>query len=188
MKKKLVSIAAAAVMMLALPTMAFAAPSPTGPNTTGDVNGITVTVKADKGTVSAPAVVDKAASTVPAGVTPLVSFEVVGDKDASGVTISFNIGKEYAGHAYTIYVEHSDGTQGKDITGVVAADGSITFTVDSLSIFSVVIGDVVSSSTANTGATSPQTGVDFAGVAGGTIAMAVAAGVVFVALRKKVTE
>ena len=51
-----------------------------------------------------------------------------------------------------------------------------------------MIGDVVSSSTANTGSTSPQTGIDLGTVAGATVVTAIAAGAVFVALRKKVTE
>lgn len=188
MKKRIVAIACAAAMMLALPTLAWAAPSPVGNNTSGDVNGTVVNVTAKSGNVSAPAIAPHAAKTVPAGVTPLVSFEITGDEAASGVTVSFNVGSQYANHAYTIYVEHSDGTAGENITGVVGSDGTITFTVDKLSIFSVVIGDVASSSTTNAGSTSPQTGVDLGTVAGATVVTAIAAGAVFVALRKKVTE
>lgn len=185
MKKKLVSIAAAAVMMLALPTMAFAAPSPTGNDTvTATVSGTTISAKATNGTVVIAAA-EKAASTVPDGVAPLLSFKAEGD--ATNVTFSFNVGAQYANHNFTVYVEHTNGTAGENITGVVDKDGNLSFTVKGFSIFSVVIGDLAST-TSNTGSTSPQTGVDFAGVAGGTIAMAVAAGVVFVALRKKVTE
>ena len=104
------------------------------------------------------------------------------------MTFSFNVGSQYANHAFTVYVEHGNGEAGENITGVVASDGTLTFTAPSLSIFSVVIGDVVSSSTANTGSTSPQTGVDLGTVAGATVVTAIAAGAVFVALRKKVTE
>lgn len=186
MKKRIVAIACAAALMLALPTLAWAAPSPSGNNETGNVGGITVTVKAENGTVSAPVASDKPAKTVPEGVTPLMSFVV--DGTGTNVTFSFNVGSQYANHAFTVYVEHGNGEAGENITGVVASDGTLTFTAPSLSIFSVVIGDVVSSSTANTGSTSPQTGVDLGTVAGATVVTAIAAGAVFVALRKKVTE
>ena len=172
--------------MLALPTLAWAAPSPSGNNETGNVGGITVTAKAENGTVSAPVASDKPAKTVPEGVTPLMSFVATGT--GTNVTFSFNVGSQYANHAFTVYVEHGKGEAGVNITGVVASDGTLTFTAPSLSIFSVVIGDVVSSSTANTGSTSPQTGVDLGTVAGATVVTAIAAGAVFVALRKKVTE
>jgi hypothetical protein len=186
MKKRIAAIACAAALMLALPTLAWAAPSPSGNNETGNVGGITVTVKAENGTVSAPVASDKPAKTVPEGVTPLMSFVV--DGTGTNVTFSFNVGSQYANHAFTVYVEHGNGEAGENITGVVASDGTLTFTAPSLSIFSVVIGDVVSSSTANTGSTSPQTGIDLGTVAGATVVTAIAAGAVFVALRKKVTE
>ena len=186
MKKRIVAIACAAALMLALPTLAWAAPSPSGNNETGNVGGITVTAKAENGTVSAPVASDKPAKTVPNGVTPLMSFVATGT--GTNVTFSFNVGSQYANHAFTVYVEHGNGEAGENITGVVASDGTLTFTAPSLSIFSVVIGDVVSSSTANTGSTSPQTGVDLGTVAGATVVTAIAAGAVFVALRKKVTE
>ena len=78
MKKRIAAIACAAALMLALPTLAWAAPSPSGNNETGNVGGITVTVKAENGTVSAPVASDKPAKTVPEGVTPLMSFVVDG--------------------------------------------------------------------------------------------------------------
>ncbi|WP_143412156.1 hypothetical protein [Arabiibacter massiliensis] len=183
MKKRIVAIACAAALMLAMPTLAWAAPSPSG-NTVKDSNGVSATVKAESGTIEGIQVSPKAASNAQGNV--IASFEVKGD--ATNVTMTFNVGAKYAGYAYTVYIQHNDGTT-EAKSGTVAADGTITVNVDKLSIFSIAIGDkVADSSASNTGAKSPQTGVDFGMVAGATAVAAVAAGVVFVALRKKVTE
>ena len=85
-------------------------------------------------------------------------------------------------------MQHTDGTTEDFLTGTVAADGTIAIHVDKLSIFSIAIGAAGSTANANTGSTSPQTGVDLGTVAGATVVTAIAAGAVFVALRKKVTE
>ncbi len=119
--------------------------------------------------------------------TSLMSFVVTGDGHERRRS-TFNVGSQYADHAFTVYVSIATAKPARTSTGIVAADGTSTSTAPSLSIFSVAIGDVVSSSTANTGSTSPQTGVDLGTVAGATVVTAIAAGAVFVALRKKVTE
>ena len=183
MKKRIVAIACAAAMMLAMPTLAWAAPSPSG-NTVTDNNGVSASASATEGTIESVEVSSTPAKNAQGNV--IASFEVKGD--AKNVTLTFNVGKEYAGYAYTVYIQHNSGDTDSQ-SGTVAADGTITIKVDSLSIFSIAIGDkVADSATANTGAKSPQTGVDFGMVAGATAVAAVAAGVVFVALRKKVTE
>ncbi len=100
------------------------------------------------------------------------------------MTFSFNVGSQYANHAFTVYVEHGNG-EDRDFHRRCCLRRHADVHGPSLSIFSVVIGDVVSSSTANTGSTSPQTGIDLGTVAGATVVTAIAAGAVFVALRRK---
>lgn len=185
MKKRIVAIACAAALMLAMPTLAWAAPSPSGNTVTGS-NGVVAQVTAGSGTIDEVKAVDTKASNVPAGTDIVASFEVTGD--ATDVTLTFNVGAKYAGYAYTVYIQHTDGTT-ETATGTVAADGAITVKAAKLSVFSIAIGDkVADTAAANKGAKSPQTGVDFGMVAGATAATAIAAGVVFIALRKKVTE
>lgn len=186
MKKRIVAIACAAALMLALPTLAWAAPSPSNNGTATGSNGVTAVVKAGSGTIESVASTTTQASNVPAGTDIVASFEVTGD--ATNVDLTFNVGTQYAGHAFTVYVQHTDGTT-ETLTGTVAADGTVSIHVDKLSIFSIAIGDkVADTAAANTGAKSPQTGVDLGTVAGATVVTAIAAGAVFVALRKKVTE
>ena len=186
MKKRIVAIACAAALMLAMPTLAWAAPSPSNNGTVTGNNGVVAQVTAGSGTIKDVKAVDTKASNVPAGTDIVASFEVTGD--ATDVTLTFNVGAKYAGYAYTVYIQHTDGTT-ETATGTVAADGTITVKADKLSIFSIAIGDkVADTAAANKGAKSPQTGVDFGMVAGATAATAIAAGVVFIALRKKVTE
>ena len=187
MKKKLVAITCAMALMLALPTLAFAAPSPSNPDPAPVVgkNEVVIAVKAGSGTVDSVDISTTDASNVPAGSEVLASFEVKGD--ATDVTLTFNVGAKYAGYSATIYIQHNDGTtEAKTVT--VGADGMISVHVDKLSVFSIVMGEKGAAAAADKGAKSPATGVDFGTVAGGTVAMAIAAGVVFVALRKKVTE
>lgn len=172
-----------------MPALAFAAPSPSTPavseNTTAKAdNGTTVDAKAGSGTIESTTAVSKAADNVPAGATVLASFEVKGD--ATDVTLTFNVGTQYAGHTCTVYVQHNDGTT-EALTATVSSDGTLSIHVDKLSVFSLVMGDKAAGS-ADGSSKSPQTGVDFGGVAGATAVAAIAAGVVFVALRKKVTE
>ena len=160
--------------MLALPTLAWAAPSPSNNGTATGSNGVTAVVKAGSGTIESVASTTTQASNVPAGTDIVASFEVTGD--ATNVDLTFNVGTQYAGHAFTVYVQHTDGT-------------TVSIHVDKLSIFSIAIGDkVADTAAANTGAKSPQTGVDLGTIAGATVVTAIAAGAVFVALRKKVTE
>lgn len=171
--------------MLALPTLAWADPSPSN-NGSGNAtapNGVTANVQAD-GTITNVAVSDTPAQGATGNI--VASFLVEGD--ATNVTLTFNVGKQYAGHAYTVYIEHNTGAT-ETQSGTVQSDGTIIVKVDSLSIFSIAIGDkVADTAAANTGAKSPQTGVDLGTVAGATVVTAIAAGAVFVALRKKVTE
>lgn len=198
--KKLVSAFAAFTMMLALPTVAMAAQfnSPSGTTVTAPGTGVAISVSGD---VSGNGFIhvdpsDVAASNVPEGVTPLASFEVVADDNVSftELSLTFSVGSKYAGAKATVYIQHGDGTT--DVQeATVAADGTVTITVDRLSIFSI-FSIVVDESTipadggvaTDTSATAPATDVNSAAVAGVTVAAIAGAGVVAVALRKKVSE
>ena len=79
------------------------------------------------------------------------------------------------------------------ITGYLSAtDGTVTITVDRLSIFSIVVDESTIPAdggvATDTSATAPATDVNSAAVAGVTVAAIAGAGVVAVALRKKVSE
>lgn len=195
--KKLVSAFAAFTMMLALPTVAMAAQfnSPSGTTVTAPGTGVAISVSGD---VSGDGFIhvdpsDAAASNVPEGVTPLASFEVVADDNVSftELSLTFSVGSQYAGAKATVYIQHGDGTT--DVQeATVAADGTVTITVDRLSIFSIVVDESTIPAdggvATDTSATAPATDVNSAAVAGVTVAAIAGAGVVAVTLRKKVSE
>lgn len=207
--KKIVGVFAAATMMFALPSVAMAAQfnSPSGTTVT-DQSGVSISVSGDVTSASGNGYIDvnagsAPAANVPAGVTPLATFEVVaeGDVQFSELSLTFSVGSQYAGAQATVYVVHSDGTQ-EAIPATVAADGTVTVTVDRLSVFSIVVdestipsgnqggtaGGTTGGTTTDTSATSPYTGAFLAPVAGMTVAAFAAAGGVSVVLRKKVNE
>ena len=204
--KKLVSAFAAFTMMLALPTVAMAAQfnSPSGTTVTAPGTGVAISVSGDVTSASGSGYIDvepvsEVASNVPAGVTPLASFEVVaeGDVEFTELTLSFSIGARYAGAKATVYIEHGDGTQEtREVT--VAADGTVSITVDRLSVFSIVVDESTipaegeGTGTAGTGkdtsATSPTTDASILPVLGMTVVSTMGAGATAVALRKKVNE
>lgn len=207
--KKIVGVFAAATMMFALPSVAMAAQfnSPSGTTVT-DQSGVSISVSGDVTSASGNGYIDvnagsTPAANVPAGVTPLATFEVVaeGDVQFSELSLTFSVGSQYAGAQATVYVVHSDGSQ-EAIPATVAADGTVTVTVDRLSVFSIVVdestipsgnqggtaGGTTGGTTTDTSATSPYTGAFLAPVAGMTVAAFAAAGGVSVVLRKKVNE
>ena len=211
--KKIVGVFAAATMMFALPSVAMAAQfnSPSGTTVTGQ-SGVSISVSGDVTSASGNGYIDvnagsTPAANVPAGVTPLATFEVVaeGDVQFSELSLTFSVGSQYAGAQATVYVVHSDGTQ-EAIPATVAADGTVTVTVARLSVFSIVVDEstipsgnqggtttggttgTTGGTTTDTSATSPYTGAFLAPVAGMTVAAFAAAGGVSVVLRKKVNE
>ncbi|MBS5450911.1 MAG: hypothetical protein KHY83_01890 [Coriobacteriia bacterium] len=199
LRRKLVASACAAVLALGVPAMAFAAPSPSNTGTLTGTNNVVINVGGT--TVSGEALpsdffliesVSKLAPNTPADANVLASFEVTTsyDLDELGrVVLTFNVGSQYAGGTAIVYVQHEDGSE-ETLEAVVDSDGTITVTVDRLSVFTVTIDltTVPEGTTPNVdkGATSPQTGVGVIAIAGATGAMAVAAGGVGAALRKKV--
>lgn len=198
MKKKFAALACALVLAMSLPMMAFGAQfnSPSG-TTVSNPDGTGLTVSGD---VSGDGYIE-VQNVLPNGVVAkgaegknvLVSFEVTahGNITFTGLDLTFSLGAKYAGATATVYIEHGDGTT-ETQTVTVAADGTITLHVTKLSVFSVVIDESTigqgAASGVDTGATSPQTGVSLVGVAGASAVMFVGAGVVAVALRKKLAE
>ena len=166
MKKKLVSLLAAATMMLAVPSVALAAEtfnSPGGTTVTDTASGVAISVAGDVSSESGSGYisVDSAttqASNVPADVTPVASFVVdaVGDVEFTELTLTFNVGSEYAGATAYVYIQHNAGdTEVQQVT--VASNGTIAITVDRLSVFSVVIDESTVNS-ASTGASGTADG------------------------------
>ena len=198
--KKIVGVFAAATMMFALPSVAMAAQfnSPSGTTVT-DQSGVSISVSGDVTSASGNGHIDvnagsTPAANVPAGVTPLATFEVVaeGDAEFTELTLVFSVGAQYAGANATVYITHGDGSNDVMET-TVAADGTVAITVDRLSVFSIVVDESTVPAdgegvTTDTSATSPATGVVIAPVAAITAAAAAGAGAVAVTIRKKVTK
>lgn len=189
MKSKLFAVVMAAMLMLAMPVLAWANPSPEANSATA-ANGTTLVVSGS-GTVDSVKAVSTQAKNVPEGVEAFASFEVLGTiADGESLTLTFGLGEKYAGATVDVYIQHGDGTTDVQEGLTVAADGTLTITVDKLSIFSLVVDDSTATGAtgADNGSTSPKTGVDMTTVAGGTAVAAIAAGVVFCALRRKINE
>lgn len=199
--KKVVSMVAAAMMVMALPGVAVAAQfsSPSGTTVTAPGTNVALSVSGDVSSASGSGYISVepssvVASNVPEGVTPLASFEVVaeGDAEFTELTLVFSVGTQYAGANATVYITHGDGSNDVMET-TVAADGTVAITVDRLSVFSIVVdestvpadGEGVAT---DTSATSPATGVVIAPVAAITAAAAAGAGAVAVTIRKKITK
>lgn len=189
MKSKLFAVAMAAMLMLAMPVLAWASPSPETHKATAE-NGTSLVVSGG-GTVETIEAVSTQAKNIPDGVTAFASFEITGDiPEGETMNLTFGLGEKYAGATVDVYIEHSDGTTDVQEGLTVAADGTLTITIDKLSIFSLVVDDSTATGAtgADNGSTSPKTGVDMTAVAGGTAVAAIAAGVVFCALRRKTNE
>ena len=220
--KKFVTLLAAATLAFSAPCIALAAQfnspsgttvtapsSPTGVQVSMTVSG-DVTSASGSGYIDAePAASGVQADNVPAGVTPDASFtvEAVGDATFTELTLTFSVGSQYAGANATVYITHSDGTsEARNVT--VAANGTVSITVDRLSVFSIVVDkDSVPAGNQTTGgqtagdktqgnqggstvkpdtsATSPQTGVFVAPIAAVTAVATMGAASAAVALRKK---
>lgn len=214
MRKKLLALVCAAVLALALPTLAWAAPSPGGSTSVDAGNGVSANVTFS-GTVEITATQQQASNVQLSStekVLASVEIQAEGVSESNPLTLSFSVGSQYAGATAKIFVQHNDGTT-EVLSAVVAADGTVSVPVTKLSIFTLVVDTATipasdagtttdtTGTTAGTSATtssttsgsssnavSPKTGVDMTLVAAGTAVLAVCAGGVAVALRKKVTE
>lgn len=196
--KKYIAVIGAMVMALALPVSAFAWVSPTG-----DVKAPTVTFEAPSGvevkaaaacngtgtlTVTPETEVKAANAEVPEGFTEVASFKIESTGDVEPpYQFSYNLGAEFANAEVTVCVDHEGKAENEVVTKTASSDGTITFTTDALSIHTIVAKKADGAVSTDTGSKSPQTGLNTAAIAAGTVCAAVAAGAVFVA-RKKVSE
>lgn len=191
MKSKIFAVVMAAMLMLALPALAWANPSAEASEVVLGDNGTALSISGTAH-VKTVAPTSEKASNVPAGTDVLASYEITGTMEkGQTLNLTFMVGTQYAGYTVYVYIQHNDGaTEVK--TATVGADGTITISVDKLSIFSLVLGEAgagtVPGAGADNGSTSPKTGVDMTGVAAGTVAAIAAAGAVTVALRRKTNE
>lgn len=204
--KKVMSALFAAALVMGMPTLAFAANSPSNAANDKTVEDVAVAVTVPGQTTDDMLYIEPAttpAQNMPADATPLANIEVTdgtGWTDGKDVTLSFDLTEKgkAEGDKVTVYIQHGNGKT--DVQYLkVGANGKVTITVMGLSIFSIVDGwpegvteadstynNVVKATTDNSDA-SPQTGVDMTWVAGiGVVAAVSACGVA--ALRRKVTE
>lgn len=206
MKKQLVSVFAAVTMMLAAPSVALAATSgtfysPSGTTVTDQTSNVTIAVSGDVSSDSGSGYIlvestTGQASNVPADVTPLATFEVTahGDVEFNELQLVFSVGSRYAGAKATVYIEHDNDDQ-ETREATVAADGTVTITVDRLSTFSIVIDESTipadgtsAGTTTDTSATAPATDASLLPVLGVTVAATAGAGASVVAIRKRISE
>jgi hypothetical protein len=193
MKKKITAVICVIALTLSLPMFAWAAPSPSNDQATS--GEVVLNVSAGSGTIESVTASSEQAKNVEltANDEVLASFEITGD--ATNVTLTFNVGAEWAGYTCKIFVEHNDGTT-EVLTATIATDGTLVVHIDKLSLFTLVVDKTSAPASGGSGtdtsATSPRTGVGISAttgvVAGLTVAMAVAAVFVAVALRKKVAR
>ena len=197
MFKKLVAALSAALLVLALPTVAQAWESPTGDvrsntleTTTASGVPVKVAVAANgTGEITAEPTDTEASNAQPVdGYTKVGSFHIydTGNVEAP-FNFSYNIGSQFANADVIVYIDH----QGEGGTEVVkktaSSDGTVTFSTDNLSIHTVCAKPASGSAagaTTDKSSKSPQTGLNTPVVAGVTAAAAVAAAGVAVALKK----
>lgn len=207
MKKQFLAIVGALALALAAPSVALAANSPANiaPTTGTASSGMSLVVSGGKTSGNGALYVAESASAASNTVLEtddiaVVSFRVwaEGDVDTSNLTLTFSVGKQYAGASVKVYIQHDDGSnEVKDAK--VASDGTITITVDRLSVFTVVIdkttikagaadgtGTGTEGTTVDTSSKSPQTGVSGHAVEIATgVALVAAAGCAVYAVRSR---
>lgn len=183
MKKRFMAALSVLALALALPVAAFAAPSPANTTATGANN---VTASVDNASVKVESTT-KNASNTPSGANVVASFEITETvegtvSDSNPLTVTFNLGKAYAGAKVTVYVQHNDGSN--DVLNLTANNmGTVEFKVTKLSTYTIVAEKTATTSTDN-GAKSPATGVNTTAVAAVAAVAAAGAACAFVALRK----
>lgn len=188
--KKFVTVLAAALMLCAVPSVALAVESPSSATVTDTQSGVVLSVTSGADCVDTIAETSTPAKNVPAGVTPLASFDVEGTvPEGQTVTLTFSVGQKYAGYAVTIYIEHSDGTTEVQ-EGTVSANGTVSVTVSKLSTFSIVLGEAPTaesgSNSVDTSSTSPKTDASLLPAIAMTATSVMGAGAAAVAIRRKV--
>jgi LPXTG-motif cell wall-anchored protein len=195
MFKKIALLAATAALALTLPCLAFAEGSPTGDNqqsATG--SNSTITIETDdpveaKNLVVEPDSTPDAVSSVAVG-TILDTYTVYmsdGSDLQGSLTLTFNVGAQYAGRTVHVYGVDASGNTVELIAKVVGADGTITFTADALPYYTISVDETSSSVAPDSSAKSPSTGVNPLTLAVAAGAAVVLAGAVVIA-RKKIAE
>lgn len=188
MKKSVPARVAALALALALavPTLAFAASgqiskaSATGSAATGDVEAA-VSFSGSGRVLVTPNVEQQAANVVLAdGEQVLVSFRYEKEGAVGGpYSFSYSLGKDYAGKALTVFVDHEGAAENEAFDGLVADDaGTVAFTTQELSVHTLVVkkADLEAKGT-SAGADAPV-----AGVPSGSLIAGVAAVVIVVAV------
>lgn len=200
MKKKFAALLISAAMILALPAMAFAAPSPqswkaadgSATFTGTSENNCQLTVQ------SADAPAASAAAVQAAGLQEVGTWEVFccDGKGAaahnpqhpwSGTGV-FAVGTQYNGATAKVFVIHGldAGAAVSETIDATVQNGAVSCGISGLSFYTVAIDkSTIGAAPMSNSATSPQTGNTTLAVAGATVAMAIAAGAVAVALRKQ---
>ncbi len=209
--KKLLAVLFTAMLTMALPAAAWAHGSDStivpGPSYEGQSGGATyqiagapagTTLEISGGAVDVANVADQLNATFGTNATyvagAVFDFNALLNGAAyklpadAMLTIAFPVPSEYNGHRAQAVVIHDDGTT-QTWSNLTVTNGSVTLSgIQGTSTAYIGITDEVVSGGANAGSTSPQTGVDFTGVALITGAAAVAACFAGITLRKKVTN
>lgn len=185
MKKRFMAALSVLALALALPVAAFAAPSPANTTATG-ANNVTASVNNANVKVESTT---KNASNTPAGSNVVASFEITETvagtvSESNPLTVTFTLGKEYAGAKVTVYVQYNDTST--DVLNLTADNnGNVTFKVTKLSTYTIVAEKTAAgAATTDNGAKSPATGVNTTAVAAVAAVAAAGAACAFVALRK----
>lgn len=169
MKKSLLAILVAAVVVLAIPVLAFANsgasadpegtsnPSAVAKTTVTSPDGQEITVEAD---ISVEGTEDNMTLTADAVDTPSATFEanktgneafvatfdvnayvngVLNNDAVTTVTIVYVVDADYAGYTAIAYIDHSDGTSEIQNLGAVSADGKVTLSMNKLSTITLTL-------------------------------------------------
>ena len=155
LSKKILATVMGALMLMAcaIPSLAFAAESPSlvtvgpvsGTAKTGETVTLTVQYTGQQGWLIVEPW-DQPAANFPAGDSPFITYQVreswpgaicgEGGVIPGGLLLTFNFGEKYSGYAAKVYIDHDNGAD-EVRNSTVSANGSISINVDRLSLFSV---------------------------------------------------
>lgn len=197
MKKKIAALVCTFALVAAMPVLAWAAGSPSKvtSNTATASQGATLTVTGNT-TGNSQIIVeptDQQASNVQLTSTMKIvgTFKVYDEPlDSTSGTYTFSFGAldEYNGATATVFIEHQNGDAnlGTETKTATVSNGRATVSSDGLSLVTIAVDTAtITGATTDASQTSPQTGLDFTGVAAATAVCAIAAVGVGAALRKK---
>jgi hypothetical protein len=153
-KNKIAAGICAGAFALAMPAFALAANSPVTITATDPEAEVSVTAQGEDVadlhvTVAQEEAPQAQVEAEQKGQTILASFEVTGTLETTNadgqtetktVTLSFNVGKKYAGASGTVYIQHNDGTTESKNVGVNVS-GIVTVTVNKLSVYTLAVDE-----------------------------------------------